>query len=82
MRDWELVLERIQMSELDHLECWEWVLWVQGIPPGPKIEDTISLVCMMEEAKQYNYETDPSNTPRAMGSIQAPDPPIQEDLHT
>jgi hypothetical protein len=57
------------MSELDHLECWEWILWVQGIPPEPEIGDAISLVCMMEEAKQYNYETDPNNTSRALGGI-------------
>jgi len=69
MRGWELVLERIQTSKLDHLECWEWVLWVQGPHPEPEIRDAISLVCMIEEIKQYNYETDPSNTSRAMGGI-------------
>ena len=71
-----LAPERSPMSELDHLECWEWVLWIQGIPPEPEIGDSISLVCMMEEANQFNYETNPSNTSRALGGIQAPDPQV------
>jgi hypothetical protein len=57
------------MNELDHLAQWEQFLWVQGIPIGPEIGNAISLVCMSEDIKHYNYEDDPSNTSRALGSI-------------
>jgi hypothetical protein len=55
------------MSELDHLGQWGQFLWLQGIDPGPEIGNAISLVCMSEDIKHYNYEDDPSNTSRAMG---------------
>jgi hypothetical protein len=57
------------MSELDHLAQWEQFLWLQGLDPGPEIGNAISLVCMSEDIKHYNYEDDPSNTSRALGSI-------------
>jgi hypothetical protein len=57
------------MSELDHLAQWEQFLWLQGIHPEPEIGNAIFLVCMSEDIKHYNYEDDPSNTSRALGSI-------------
>jgi hypothetical protein len=57
------------MSDLDHLGQWEQFLWLQGIPMDPEMGNAISLVCMSEDIKHYNYEDDPSNTSRAMGSI-------------
>jgi hypothetical protein len=57
------------MSELDHLGQWEQFLWLQGIPMEPEIGDAIFLVCMAEDIKHYDYENDPSNTSRALGSI-------------
>jgi hypothetical protein len=57
------------MNELDHLAQWEQFLWVQGIPMGPEIGNTIFLVCMSEDIKHYDYEDDPNHTSRALGSI-------------
>jgi hypothetical protein len=57
------------MSDLDHLEQWEHYLWLQGLNPEPEIGNAISLVCMSEDIKHYNYEDDPNYTSRALGSI-------------
>jgi hypothetical protein len=57
------------MSDLDHLDQWGQFLWLQGIDPGPEMGNTISLVCMSEDIKHYNYEDDPNHTSRALGSI-------------
>ena len=70
------------MSDLDHLAQWEQFLWLQGIPMDLEIGNAISLVCMSEDIKHYNHEEDPSNTSRALGSIQALDPQDKENVHT
>jgi hypothetical protein len=57
------------MSDLDHLDQWEYYLWFQGLNPGPEIGNAISLVCMSEDIKHYNHEDDPNNTPGTLGSI-------------
>jgi hypothetical protein len=57
------------MNELDYLSQWEEFLWLQGIPMGPEIGNTIFLVCMSEDIKYYNYEDDPNNTTGTLGCL-------------